>query len=626
MLTASKSTPQVAVGTTARAADAVLPLAAALIAVPSLTLSLVMLSALLGLHVLPFCACAAVFLAVSGLFLTVKAMFQSARSGIVAVLAFTAIFAGSILFQSHMLDDTWDAFAYHKPYALLVEGGCNPIYQWRRFEDLCAPNPPWLMTKGFESVAGCLLSVTHAIEASKVVHSLCAFSALLLAWCFFREFLGERRNSGVWTIVLSALSTFNPVLGNELSTFLVDSDVSCTFNCLFFSLGLLVLNPMNKVAWAAAALTMIYFVNLKLSCAIYAALLLSTAGIALYHATRDQHLLRKFAVMALASSFFSLFVVGFNPYVLSINKFLARPMRMLKLHHELVQTVSHQFSPLAMQSPPRSPAEKLLLSMFWDPTSAVDWLNEEHFSSMLKRFHTISTEHANLCFEPANHDDGRMRLVSPFSLDAAKVHAYVDPYTPNVGGMGILFGPIFLIAVAVLLYQFGTALIGRNMTPQQRLCFYFAAAVMVSVLSNPILWLSRYVPQVWLIPVLAIAATLTGASINRRKEALCAIICCLLAGDLLIVEVPFWLNNFQKTEDIRKQLKAAHAYCQSEGKPLVLYQSEYFGGPPVGGMAQRLKEFGIAYVKSDRPPHRDERCFRICDQQMLLYAPAEETQ
>jgi hypothetical protein len=302
---------------------------------------------------------------------------------------------------------------------------------------------------------------------------------------------------------------------------------------------------------------------------------------------------------------------------------LGRPLRIVKQHHELVQTIGEQFSPAAMHVFHHSTLERLIIGEFWDPTAAVPWLDDKNFSAMQRRFYAISQQHSNLNFDTPQHDDGKTRIISPLAWTAERIRAYTSSYVPNVAGMGMLFGPTLILSLATMLLQLSLSLKSGSLTAQQRLCFYLAAATFASVLAYPLVWMSRYVPQVWLVPIFAATTCLAGAQTRAWKLVLAGALCAMLATNLMIVESAYWNFTWQRNAALRQGLADARQANRNSHQPLSLYQSEFFGAPPVGGIARRLAESGISYVKTDRAPNTSERCFRVTDNPIVLYEPEE---
>jgi hypothetical protein len=114
----------------------------------------------------------------------------------------------------------------------------------------------------------------------------------------------------------------------------------------------------------------------------------------------------------------------------------------------------------------------------------------------------------------------------------------------RIGG----FGPFFGITIAVTLLAASLLIRG----PRNGIGFATVAlATLLSVVVNPQMWWARFVPQMWLLPVLVAAA----ASRSRIAKALALIIVLLLGVTSLIAVVGRATSSYVGTVAYKDNLK-----------------------------------------------------------------------
>jgi hypothetical protein len=160
--------------------------------------------------------------------------------------------------------------------------------------------------------------------------------------------------------------------------------------------------------------------------------------------------------------------------------------------------------------------------------------------------------------------------------------------SPDVRFAG--FGPLFSGGLVLAALAFVAAL--RRPRRHALVGGAVSAALLGTVLMNPEPWWARYVPQLWLVPlVLAFAAA---AARRRIALVLASLALATLTVDSALIAVNVTHRIRKKSGDVEAQLQALARGSQ----PIVVQ----FG---FESNEQRLREAGVAFVESEQLPCRD---------------------
>jgi hypothetical protein len=121
----------------------------------------------------------------------------------------------------------------------------------------------------------------------------------------------------------------------------------------------------------------------------------------------------------------------------------------------------------------------------------------------------------------------------PFTFDSAELRAFADPDT-RVAALGPLFSGALLLAFLVLLVRARTHVRDSS-------CALFASALLLgSSLLNPHAWWFRYVPQLFLIPLVALAGTALAKEPLLRLGRYVLLLTLLLNLGLVAASYVYW--------------------------------------------------------------------------------------
>ncbi len=479
---------------------------------------------------------ALVALLASAAFLWRSAAPLGARARAAVVLAFAASVLLAGLVEAAFFDLSWDGQDYHQQAIANLAGGWNPLTAPREPADFY--RNVWLnhYPKASWTAAASLLLATGSMEAAKACNLLLAAAAFLTA---LGALLQEERLRARHAAALAALIALNPVVTCQLFTHYVDGMAASALTAMGASFLAALRRPRLAPLVSLGAATALAL-NLKFTCTVYAGIAAVCFG--LFCLLRRQR--RALAALALGVAL-GVLVLGYHPYVTSLVRY-GNPLYPTAAAGSRFGTrfVLQSQAPASFLE--RSRAAKFALSLL--ARSANDF--------------TVS----------------EVALKFPLQVAPAELRAFKDPDV-RFGGFGPLFGAAFLLSCGVWIAaargQPGAALL--------------ALLALATALANPEPWWSRYSPQLWLPPLLAVFAAQVSPSPRLRKAgALVALLAALDAAAVLGVSLA---ANARESSRVRRTLLSLERGAAEV--PV------YVG--PLQGAARLLKDHGIRFRLVERP-------------------------
>lgn len=473
-------------------------------------------------------------------------------------LAFATLGGGAVLgwFYDFSGDGQW----YHLPGIMALAEGWNPFLtprldEWNTgFEQDLANAAIYVQhyAKGPWITAAVVYKTTGLLEATKVFNLLFMVAAYLLA----AAYLGRVGLSRIWAHTLAFVAAFNPVSIYQAASFFVDGQLAsiCT---LLVVLSLEYFRQPRPRTLALLAACVVILVNIKFTGVVYAATLgIGFTVLALLKGLRAES--GRYAAAGFISVLIALFVIGYQPYA---TNFLQK---------------GNPFYPAV----DRDEEANIATEGQFDRWAPPEFLSMGRVEKMTRSL---------LAESSAATDMPRWKL--PFSITKQELYIFFNT-EPRYGGFGPLFGWTFLVTLVI--YALAVKAGVRKVWAAGAA---LALLVMSSVLPNPEAWWARLAPQLWLAPVILLAAIAIGVSGWQRRAA--AILVMLLLVNSVMVAALNWGRAVEKSLVYREQLArlqqiSSTGSLEIAADPRFRMVTEY-----------RLQAHAIPYHRADEPSCTD---------------------
>jgi hypothetical protein len=497
---------------------------------------------LFGLHITRADGVLGTALALAFLACTSKDPRATCRAALVAVAAVAA----SLLVSSVAFDRTWDGWWYHQPGAMAMALGWNPVHEplfhvwWSEHGSAfgypsSAPLPQGIWNTFYPKASWILaaqpLLWDLPLDAGKFPALLLIFVAGVAAYRALRML----EVSSAWAMTLAVIAALNPVAVAQANSYYVDGMLGSCLAILVFSLisfdrGSSV--PDLVLAVAAALIAC----NLKFTGLVYVGLILLVP--LAYWAVRGKLAGRHRVVVAVGAV--ALLAGSVNPYLTNF---------------EIAGSPFHPLNRIELMRGQMDPA-------FVEKNRAVKFLISLTYSNAL------------------GHDEPLAAARPLRDRGWGELRRFVTEADLRIGG----FGPLFAFPLALSMFAAGQA--PRRLSKAPGLAL-ITLGVVASIVVNPEFWWARYAPQMWLLPVLAVAL-----ATKQRHAVLAASITGCLAITSLVCVVGWTATTALSTWRFSRAMHgirtgAFHASAQ-EANPEFLPALSY-----------RLKQNGIALEISD---------------------------
>lgn len=511
-------------------------------------------------------SCAATAIALLGLLRWTGLPLPRAATLVLAVFVLAAL-AAALSIPLYDLSD--DGQQYHQQAVMLLNQGWNPL--WEPRSPVSTRDALWIngYAKSHWVYAALLLNLGAGIESGKSLGLLLALAAGLLCHAFLRERLGWRRTPAA---LMAAVAALNPVFTCQWSTLLNDQAMASLITAALCALALVAghggtaetlarTDPARRGNAVLLLAALALLVSIKASGVAYGLMILAMSLPLLLWVHGRAAALRAGLLGATGLALGTL-LLGFNPYITNTVAH-GHPFYPLAGTGK-VDIITHNAPPGVLDEPR---AIKLLGSLAAPSSSVVGNAYEHHGASPLA---------------PKWPGTVRLSELKPF-LTKSFVH---------IGGLGPWFSLALVLAIAAGLWAWR-----RRSRPawRQALLLGPAALLLLSGLAFPEPWWMRYVPQLWLIPLVVAASVITAGQAEQdialRRAGWTVV---AVAGlNAVVVALLFVVGNLPRQLDMRTQLDSLAALSASQ--PLRVAP----GGAPA--IRLRLEEAGVRWNPVDSP-------------------------
>lgn len=487
------------------------------------------------------------------------------RDWFFALLTGLAIVAGACYYISaNTLDLSFDGQTYHQEAIVKLTNGWNPVHD----EPLLKPSGTeeagkisnqegvsafhlWVnhYAKGPWMLDAVMYKLTGQIEVSKIFNLLLIASSFFLVLAAIRTAFPDKKGM---SIAFALLAAFNPAVIMQSTSFYIDGQLG-SLVLIICALGYLLYKRYHVWTLLTLCAALMLLAQIKFTALGYAGLLGLAILVLFFFYDRRQHI-KSMLVWLSISLIITVGVVGYNPYVTN------------------TLSKGHPFYPLAGEG-----AVDIMTSN--SPHGFMDNSSIENLAI------SLFSKSANI----ATPNSPTWKV--PFTVTLKELAVF---YSPDVRIAG--FGPFFGGAVIITCLILVALLVGTHRKKAAPF-LWISLALFVTVLINPESWWARYVPQLWLIP-LVIALSVWDVQKGFLRHAGKVLIVVLLAN-MVMVNASHIIGQLGANAYAKKQLQEIKA----SNKKLVV-DFHHFNAVKV-----RLQEAGIPYVEQKLDPSEEVKGF-----------------
>jgi len=478
----------------------------------------------------------------------------------------------SILAASSVYDASFDGEWYHQETVYRLKNGYNPAHQFLPVpadEQLIDNSNNWCestavntrekpgviltnlkflnmnhFSKGGEIIEASIYQVTNRIESGKAANAIILFASFFLSL----SLLYKVDRIGIKTKwLLAFILSFNPVSVKELFTYCVDGFGGSLLLCLLLTFCLLLLQPnRNRNYYYLLGCLLILTVNVKFTMLVFACIYMFGFLLVML-IFKKTGLIKNTLITASVAMIIGVFCCGFNPYVTNTVQ-----------KHDLFYGLDATRVEIKRLTPTPFLTLNRFETLFLSLTSHQSWdLVDKSTVSQIPKI--------------------------PFTVNKNDILS--SDVEPGISAFGPFYSGSMLTAIMILVI----AIIYWRKTQAFKYAVLAILIILVTVLIIPDPWWMRFVPQLWLIPIIVLVmAEFISFKANKILKVIVYVSLILNIG-CSMVTIVFVVFNTARVNYQMAQIKAI-------GKPINLEFCNYrcFKTNKV-----RLEEAGITIT--DKP-------------------------
>lgn len=236
-------------------------------------------------------------------------------SSVIIPSILSIIFIGAALFYiAKTYDVSWDGQWYHQDAIIKLTQGWNPVYSHSNPSIIISDSDLWIHHYPQASwiVKAGIFKLTGSIQSSKAITILLSFSCLILAYTILKKVFNF---NSIASIIFSIGIALNPVTYSQFFSFYVDGE-SAMMLSIYLLLIVYNLKHPSKLIYVALLLVFIYTVNIKFTNLVYLTIFNLFYFIWLYFNAKEIRL--KVFKLFTVGYILGVFVLGYSSYTRNI--------------------------------------------------------------------------------------------------------------------------------------------------------------------------------------------------------------------------------------------------------------------------------------------------------------------
>ncbi len=445
-----------------------------------------------------------------------------------------------IIISSKFYDISWDGQEYHQETIFAItDKQWNPIRNYNPPADTFPYLSTWVKhyPKASEILSSSIYIITQRIESAKAFNLLFILSSFCLSLFFLTK---ELKIHLTKSLLLSFIIAFNPVSIYQSLTFYLDGEISSLIICGFILLIMLAKTD-KKIYLYSFILLITLLINFKSTGIIFSIFLCVEYLLLLII---DKHPLKKIAkktILLLLAGICAICIFGLNPYVYNTIHF-------------------------------KNPVYPLV------GENSIDIMtpNRPQGYENLNKIERMFVSNFMLTIDP-NTNEITKRLPLSFTYSNLIPMLYGDT---RIGGFGPFFMEISLLAGISILYLLTLKNVDKAV--KYKLLFY-CCTIFFFVLIFPESWWARYVPLLYIIPVII---TIPYFMKIKYLPFIVELLTFFLIINNLYISFVYFDNQIKFTKQINQTLKE----LERNNEKIYVYKYGEFHNN-----IQKLKENNLKY-------------------------------
>ena len=458
-------------------------------------------------------------------------------------------------------DDTWDGRSYHAATIIMLKNGWLPLYD--NISEITQKLSLYPFNTQFsdcylkfsEIVGANIYNLTGHIESPKTSNLLFVGSLFMYSSSVFKEIIKKNTIS----VILAVSICLNLVCITQLLTNYVDIQIYIAIT--FFILTVLKIEKTHIQTRADIFLIImssLMLATVKLTGIAYFAVIYFCWFI--YRIISKNEV--KSIIITSIVSFLLILITSINPFYTNLKNY-GHPFHPFMGKNKM--NLTPQQYPVGFKN--KTPLQRFLISTFAESLNSIEEskyckMNEDYVIKI--PFSRIPYSYLNIFFIP----------------------------DMRIGGFGYYWSGILCLTFLLLLF------LRFNNKEDKNLFLFITATVILSVSINPDAWWARYVPQLWLIPIISLIFIFISKNIKLPKFTYFIAYMCI------------FFIFFNSVFPIKDQLivKNDYSYIYKKYLKLIYKQSN-----PNGIFIMQNKDFHSALAEETVKPHLNEMNIKMIE-------------
>jgi len=445
-------------------------------------------------------------------------------------------------------DISYDGNTYHQAMIILLKYGLNPV---RDNVSVFANNQEYVFAssieyvetflKFFEIIGANIYYVFNKIELSKITN----YILLLCAFCYSFYTLKNYQISNFKSILFSFLLIYNPVCICQMLSNYVDGAFYYVFLILLFACINYLKREDEVKSLFLICISAVVLSNIKLT-GLFTTVIVAFVFLIIY---RSKHLLASFIIALLL-----IMLSGINPYYTNINQ--GRNM----------------FYPVIKNSVFDANKDGMITSY------PKGFENKNRISKLLFSIFAVSNN-----LSPLINSKDEPTLKFPFTIKGDGKFIYEDM---RLAGFGYFFSGILLCSLLLSLF------IRFKNKEDKRVFWSIIAVLLISVLGNHEAWWARFVPQMWMIPILIILFVNMNRTFQNKAVIVSYILSAICIVNSFIINVQYFHNTCKSAVEFSNFL--------NDGNEIIyLSKEDIRKNPKYETFPAKMKDYGVKVIYTD---------------------------